>query len=140
MPLRASQSQTRVYGHRTVFSATIIVAIGATILAALLIAGFGVYWATHESDAVSVQRQVRTAQRAMGSAVDELGLQQGPAAGWDESIARILAEPRDMAWLHEYFGIWLNKIFRHDETFILDGYDRPIYAARDGNEVPAGQY
>ena len=39
MPLRPSQSQTRVYGHRTVFSVTIIVAIAATIVAALFLAG-----------------------------------------------------------------------------------------------------
>ena len=140
MPPSASQSQTRVYGQRRVFSATIIVAIGATILAALLLAGFGVYWATHESDAVSVQRQVRTARHVMESAVDELALQQQTVAVWDLAATKIATPIPDVAWVNNNFGWWLNSIFAHDEVFVTDAFDRPIYASVNGQPVPVDRF
>src|SRR5687768_17300099 len=135
MPSSADQFPTRVHGHRSVFSMTIIVTIAATIFAALLLAGIGVYWATHESDAVSVERQARSARHAMESSVDELALQQETVAIWDDSIIHILADRPDTTWLNEYFGIWLHQIFSHDEAYILNGHNQPIYAALRGKQV-----
>ena len=136
----ANQSLTRVGGHRSVFSLTIILTIGATIFAALILAGAGVYWATHESDAVSVERQARSAQHAMGISVDELALQQETVAIWDDSISHLVAAPLDLTWVHDNIGGWLHRIFGHDEVFILDGFNRPVYAATNGRQVPLERY
>lgn len=102
------------------------------VFVALSLAAVGVYWATHESDAVSVERQARTAQHAMESSVDELALQQETVAIWDDSAAHLVAARPDMIWVHFNVGFWLHRVFGHDEVFILDGSDRPIYAAVKG--------
>ncbi len=140
MPLRPSQSQTRVYGHRTVFSVTIIVAIAATILTALFLACFGVYSATHESDAVSVQRQARSARHVMESAVDELALQQQTVAIWDTAAVQTTAPTPDPAWMNNNFGWWLHSTFAHDEVFVIDAFDRPIYASIEGRAIPLQRF
>ena len=86
MSTGADPSSNPMSGHRNVFSVTIIIAIGATILAALFLAGAGVYWATHESDLVSVERQARSARHAMEASVDELALQHETVAVWDGDL------------------------------------------------------
>ena len=119
---------------------TIAIAIGTMIVAALFLASAGVYWATHESDAVSVERQARSAQHVMETSVDELALQQETVAIWDDSVSHLVADRIDMTWVHDNIGSWLNRIFGHDEVFILDGSDRPIYAAVRGERVPVRRY
>ena len=51
-------------GQRRDFSVTVMFAIAAMIFAALILAFAGIYWATHESDAVSVERRSGVALNA----------------------------------------------------------------------------
>src|SRR3990170_850136 len=140
-PLRTPMSRddqlhlTRDPGEGRSISVTILIAIGAMVVVSLFLAFAGIYWATHESDAVSVERQARSAQHAMETSVDELALQQETVAIWDDSISHMVADERDMIWLHDNIGSWLHRIFGHDEVFILDGYGRPAYAAVNGEQV-----
>jgi diguanylate cyclase (GGDEF)-like protein len=127
-------------GQRTNFSVTITTAIAAMLIVSFFLACAGIYWSTHESDAVSVERQARSAQHAMEASVDELALQQETVAIWDDSAKRMVAVPPDVAWADENIGQWLYKIFGHDEVFILDGLDKPIYASVGGKMVPPGHY
>jgi len=134
------QLRIGVFGQRRNFSVMIAISIGAMIVTALFLASAGVYWATHESDEVSVERQARSAEHSMEASVDELALQQETVAIWDDSISHLVADRIDMTWVHDNIGSWLNRIFGHDEVFILDGADRPIYAAVKGEQVPLTRY
>src|SRR4051794_11334031 len=140
MLTKPQQPRVGVSGQGRNFSVTIAAAIGAMVVAALFLSSVGVYSATHESDAVSVERQARTAQHAMESSVDELALRQETVAVWDDSISHMVADKRDMTWIHDNIGSWLHRIFGHDEVFILDGYGRPVYAAVKGEQVSLARY
>ncbi len=140
MSFGANQSLIRADGHRYVFSAAIIIAIIATLLASLLLAGAGIYWATHASDAVSVERHARAAQHAMEMSVDELALQQETVAVWDFAAGALAAPHPSRQWLHDNIGDWLYNLFKHDEVFVLDGLDRPLYASVAGEQVPLGRF
>lgn len=122
------------------FAAIITVAFATMVIAALLLAGVGILWASHESDTVSVERQARSAHHAMESSVDELALQQETVAVWDDSASHLVTARPDMTWVHDNIGSWLNRMFGHDEVFILDGNDRPIYASSYGAQVPLRRY
>ena len=115
-------------------------AIAAMIAASFVLAFVGVYWATHESDAVSVERQARSARQAMEASIDELALQQETVAVWDDSAEHLVADRLDIQWIHDNIGGWLNRIFGHDEVYVLDGFDRPIYAAVEGQRASAESY
>lgn len=122
------------------FSATITRAFGTMVVVALLLAAVGVYWAIHESDLVSVERQARSAKHAMEASVDELALQQETVAIWDDSASHLVADRPDMTWVHDNVGSWLHRIFGHDEVFIIDGSDRPLYSSVRGTPVPLERY
>jgi diguanylate cyclase (GGDEF)-like protein len=127
-------------GQGRSFSVTIAMAIGAMVVVSLFLACAGVFWATHASDAVSVERQARTARHAMEISVDELALQQETVAIWDDAAIRLVMAKPDQTWVHDNIGSWLHRIFGHDEVFVLDGADRPIYAAVEGKPAAVGRY
>jgi len=127
-------------GKRRSMSVTIAVAIGAMVIVSLFLAGAGVFWATRESDTVSVERQARSARHAIEASVDELALQQETVAIWDISVEQLAAVRPNVKWADENIGSWLHRIFGHDEVFVLDGYDRPIYASVLGESVPIRRY
>ena len=117
------------------FSGAVARTVAAIVLGALVIAGLALHWAARESDRASVERQAQAALHAIDISIDELALQQETVAVWDDSAAYLLADPRDMRWIHDNVGGWLNRIFDHDAAFILDGEDRPIYATLAGECV-----
>lgn len=125
--------------QRTV-SATMTKTIAGMVVAALFLSAAGLYWAAHESDSVSADRQALIAEHAMESSVDELALQQETVAIWDDAASNVVADRPNLAWIHDSIGSWLYRIFGHDEVFILDHFDRPIYAARSGAQVSPARF
>lgn len=126
--------------QRRSFAGTIAKTVAAMVAGALFLAATGLYWATRESDTVSVERQARSAQHAIQTSIDELALQQETVAIWDDAASNLVGPRRDMDWIHDNIGSWLHRIFGQDEVFILDGADRPFYAAGEGQRVPLERY
>lgn len=112
----------------------------ALIAAAIALSLAAVGSATHESDTVSVERQAKSAHHAIETSIDELALQQEAVAIWDDAAAHLVASPRDMTWIHDNIGSWLYRLFGHNEVFILDGFDRPVYAASLGSRISDQRY
>ena len=108
--------------------------------AVVLIAMFGLAWATGESDRVSIDRQIRFADHSIAGALDELALQQETVAVWDESAEQMIARNVDRQWLQENIGTWLFRIFKHDESFLLDGDNRVVHATHEGRPAPNASY
>jgi diguanylate cyclase (GGDEF)-like protein len=122
------------------FGPKILVPMTGIAIAAILLMIFGLYWTTSRSNAISIERQVRTTQRAFDDSVARLALEQETVAVWDETATRLSQPDPDMGWIHDNVGLWLNKVFGHDRTYIVDGRDRPIYASIDGHRVPAAGF
>ena len=122
------------------FGPNILVPMVAATLAAIALAGFGLYAAARHGDRVSVERQIRTTQRAIDDSVARLALEQETVAVWDESIDQLGRRRLDMTWIDDNLGDWLHNIFGHNETFILNGRDEPVYANVEGQMVPARRF
>jgi diguanylate cyclase (GGDEF)-like protein len=122
------------------FGPKILVPMVAATLAALALAAFGLYAAARHGDRVSVERQIRTTQRAIDDSVARLALEQETVAVWDESIDHLGRRRLDMTWIDDNLGDWLHNIFGHDETYILDARDRPIYANVEGRMVTTTRF
>jgi len=110
------------------------------VAAAIAVAVVGVSSAIQQSDAVSVERQARSVHHAIETSIDELALQQELVAIWDDAAWYTLPAHRDLEWIHWNIGSWLHRLFKHTEVFVLDGYERPIYAAKRGEPVPVKEY
>ena len=50
---------------------------------------------------------------------------------WDDSLEH-LQGPLDFDWLDLNLGVWLHDYFGHDDVFVLNGRDEPVYAMADG--------
>src|SRR4051795_4948476 len=110
------------------------------LLAVAVVSIAGLYWSTRQSDAVSVERQERVTRHSINIALDELAQQQETVAVWDESAFYMTEPAPDQQWLHDNMGLWLHRIFAHDEAFLLDGRDRLVQANSEGKIVPASRY
>jgi len=122
------------------FGAKILIPMVAATLAAVALAGFGLFWATRHSDRVSVERQIRTTKRAIDDSVARLALEQETVAVWDQSVEQLSRGRLDMTWIDDNLGGWLHTIFGLDQTFILDARDAPIYANVGGALVSAARF
>jgi len=109
-------------------------------LVVVALAALGLYSATSTGDHVSVERQIRTTQRAIEDRVARLAQEQETVAVWDETIHYVTRPHRDLNWLHDNTGLWLHNIYGHDATFVLDGNDRPIYASLAGERAPTARF
>jgi diguanylate cyclase (GGDEF)-like protein len=130
----------RVKGPAWRFGRTILLPMVAVTIAAVLLASFGLFWATSRSDAVSVERQIRTTQRAIDDSLARLALEQEAVAVWDEPLLHLRRPHPDMNWMDDNIGDWLHIIYGHDQTFILNAHDAPVYANDGGTMVPASRF
>jgi len=133
-PAIVSSGADRTINHS--ISRTIL----AVVLATVLLAVGGALWAAHESDVVSVERQALLANHAMETSVDELALQQETVAVWDDAAIQLSAAKPDRQWIEWNVGGYLYELFGHDEIYILNGDDQPIYANIGGSMVDPGRY
>ena len=110
------------------------------LIAVALVSVAGLYWATRQSDEVSVERQVRVARHSINIALDELALQQETVAIWDNSALEMTRGVPDQQWLFDNVGFWLHRIFGHDEVYLIDGRDRPVQSVVGGKIVSNSRY
>lgn len=121
--------------RRRVLAALLFVMAGAMALSC-----FGLFWSARKSDAVSVERQIRETRKAIDSSVDELAKQQETIADWDDTVLTLRQAEPNQTWLDDNIGVWLHNLFGHDEVFILDARDKPIYGMVSGARSPASAF
>jgi diguanylate cyclase (GGDEF)-like protein len=122
------------------FGPRILVPMILVMLAVAGLAAIGLNAAASQSDAVSVERQILTTQRAIDDSIARLALEQETVAVWDETVDHVARPHPDLAWLNDNTGAWLHNIHGHDRTFILGPRDEPIYANEAGRMVPAARF
>jgi len=110
----------------------ILALIGAVAVVALALAASAIFWAVQESDEAAVERQRRMTELSVQGIVRELALQQEVVAVWDDPVLQLRNTPPNPEWLDENLGSWLSRTYGHNQVFILNGSDEPIYAAADG--------
>lgn len=118
----------------------VLLPVAASAATALALAGFTLVWAARQSDAISVERQLRTTERSVRAVVGELAKQQEMVAVWNETVLQLNNSPPDEKWLNANIGGWLNKTFGQDQVYILNASDQPIDVTIDGVRVPPGRF
>lgn len=113
----------------------LLLPIALATMIAITILGFGLFWSAGRSDTVSIDRQVRTVQRAVQTSLAEIQLQQQTVAVWDDLVVKLRAPSPDLDWLNANIGLWLYDLFGHDRVFLLDAQDEVAYAMVDGRRV-----
>jgi diguanylate cyclase (GGDEF)-like protein len=122
------------------FGPKILVPMAVATITVIALAGFGLYWAANRGDAVSVERQVRTTQRAIDNVIANLAKEQEIFAVWDEAVVQLRRSHLDRHWLDANFGGVMRDVYGNDDTFILNARDEPVYAVLNGVFVPSRRF
>lgn len=116
------------------FMMRVLLPVVAVTLTAVLLVAFALYWASTRSNAVSVERQIRATHLALSGSLDELAVQQEVAAVWEDPVIKLDKKRVDWRWIDKNIGTWMYDIFRHDQVYVINGKDKPVYAMAEGNE------
>jgi diguanylate cyclase (GGDEF)-like protein len=118
----------------------VMLPVALVTLGAVLLAAFGLYWATTRSDTISIERQTREMRNAIASSVEELVQSQRGVAVWPEGVVELRKPNPDWHWVDDNMAFWLHSVFDHHQFYILNAQDAPIYAMNDGVRVEPGRY
>jgi diguanylate cyclase (GGDEF)-like protein len=110
------------------------------LLATAILCGGALIAAGRGTDAVSVEAQKLEAWRATTAGLDTLALAQESVGLCEECIDRAHAAPSGRQWLDQNIGFRLFDLFGTNETYILAGDNRPVYAAVERQESSPSAY
>jgi sensor domain CHASE-containing protein len=118
----------------------VLLPVAAAASAATILAVLGLWHLTNEADELSIEKQRQAAVFTMNSAIDGLAENQEIAAVWDSAVAELTKPKPDWQWVDDNIGSWLFNMFKHEQIYILDAHDRPIYATIAGARVEPEHY
>jgi diguanylate cyclase (GGDEF)-like protein len=102
--------------------------------------GFGMVFAGRGTDAMALLGQQAEIWRATAQGMDELSRAQESVGLCDRCIEEAVSGAPDQAWLDRNVGFRLFDLYGAQETYILDGEDRPIYASVDRAHLSPAAY
>ena len=106
-------------------SAIGITLAGLVLLAIIAYAG----WSSNQS---STARERTLVQNVINRGIARALSEQKSVAWWDDAVVKVTDANMDNDWVHSNFGIYLTETYGHDEVYILNGEDQPLYAFANG--------
>jgi diguanylate cyclase (GGDEF)-like protein len=114
---------------------------GAVILlVTAILCGGALVAAGRGTDTMSLMAQQMEVMRATTRAFDDLTLGQESVGLCEECLAEAGSDHPDRTWLDENVGFRLFDLNNAHETYILDGDDRPVYAAVQRRSASPSEY
>jgi diguanylate cyclase (GGDEF)-like protein len=111
-------------------SLTKIIGVSITFFGILLVAVIAhTGWTANEAATKTERTLLKNAfDQSIARVLDE----QKSVAWWDDSVLKITDKAVDLEFTDANFGIFLTETYGHDEVYILDGENRPLYAFAGG--------
>jgi diguanylate cyclase (GGDEF)-like protein len=109
----------------TTLIGTAIGFFGAILLAIIAYTG----WTANET-ATEIERAL--IQNAVDQSIARTLNEQKSVAWWDDSVTKITDEAIDLDFVDSNFGVFLTETYTHDEVYILNRENRPLYAFLNG--------
>ncbi|WP_442921034.1 putative bifunctional diguanylate cyclase/phosphodiesterase [Mesorhizobium sp. Cs1321R2N1] len=116
---------------------TALPVIGLTLLIAMITAGL-LLWSTIQTDRVAAARQRSLVGLIISKLESAVAHDQESVTVWDDAVNALRSG--DAKWLDTNLGSWMHTYFGHDEVYILDANNAPVYAFSDGSIVDPGSY
>ena len=89
-------------------------------------------WSDNE---VAIDRERNLIENALNHRIARVLNEQKSVAWWDEAVTKIADKSIDLDFVDTEFGIFLTETYGHDEVYILNGKDQPIYAFGDAKTL-----
>jgi diguanylate cyclase (GGDEF)-like protein len=111
----------------------------AVLATALVISGM-LFWSAKRANEISYDRQLQLAEVVLGQSVARIVHDQESVTVWDDPILKLREPELDWSWLDDNLGVWLHSYFGHDQIYVLNADNAPIYAMRDGARTDGASY
>jgi diguanylate cyclase (GGDEF)-like protein len=93
---------------------------GLLLLAIIAYAG----WSANET---ATERERTLVENALNESIARALNEQKSVAWWDDPITKITDEAIDLEFTDANFGVFLTETYGHDEVYILNAEDHPLY-------------
>ena len=105
--------------HKMIAAA--VVFFGFLLLAIIAYAG----WSANET---ATERESTLLSNAFNQSIARALNEQKSVAWWDDAVTKITDKAIDLDFVDANFGIFLTETYGHDEVYILNREDHPLYA------------
>ena len=112
-----------------IIPSAITIALLATIVASVL------HFSTSRSDDLALERQSRLVKSTLTESIHWIAIDQEASTYWDDAVLKLREKPLDLEWVDNNLGIWFHTYYHHDETYLLNAGDQPVYAMRAGRRA-----
>ncbi len=109
---------------------TRLIGFALLFFAALLL--IVVIYAGSSSNRDAVAREHQLIENALDQAVSRVLNEEKAIAWWDDAVINAQSRPLNLEFLEANFGVYFVETYGHDEIYIVDGENRPIYANLEG--------
>jgi len=135
-PLQVVPVSKQSSGFLKQFLAPVVVAVGlvAGIVCALLI------WSTGEINHIAEDRQRQVVQTVITQNIARIAHDQEASTVWDDAVRAVHSRHPDQEWLDNNLGIWFHSYYGHDDVYLVDPENRPIYAMHEGKRMAPEQF
>ena len=102
-----------------------------------MLVGF-MLWAARSIDEGRLAEESYFVREGLHDYLDRVPHEQENFTIWDDAVLMLRANDHD--WIRDNLGEWVHDYFGHDEIYILDPANAPVYALDDGRTLPPQEY
>ena len=114
---------------------TLVIGVALTCFGVLLLAV--VAFAGWSANRTAEMRERQLVENALNQSVSRVLNEAKAIAWWDEAVLNVQAARLDIDWLQNNIGAYFNETYGHDEIYVVNGDNQPIYANVGGEFQPA---
>lgn len=103
-----------------------------TLALLALMVGTILHVTTTKADRLALERQNHLVGIAITQSITAIANDQEASTYWDDAVLRTRERPLDLEWIDNNLGVWFHTYYQHDEAYLLDPADRPVYAMQRG--------
>jgi diguanylate cyclase (GGDEF)-like protein len=134
---RQRRSEEPAYSSWDRARLSVVVPIGVIVAVAIVCIVVAVLSSAQRADEVAVEHERQLLSHAISN-YGERVLREVESVATSDGAIRNIRLGFDPNWAKERAGLWLQTFFDHDDVFVFDGEDKPIYSLLGpGNPSPS---
>jgi diguanylate cyclase (GGDEF)-like protein len=121
------------YLHGDLHRLTTMIAVAIAFFGALLLAIIAyVGWKANET---ATERESMLVENALNESIARALNELRSVAWWDDAIVKITDKAIDLEFTDANFGVFLTETYAHDEVYILNADDHPLYGFAEAQRL-----